>query len=43
MRKQQKRSMTNAGFVAQIAQVLEGNAGGDTEKTAYDDANWKLK
>ena len=37
-----EQSMTNAGFVAQIAQVVEGNAGGDTEKTAYDDAKLEV-
>ena len=37
-----EQSMTNAGFVAQIAQVVEGNARGDTEKTAYDDAKLEV-
>ena len=34
-----EQSMTDAGFVAQ---VLEGNAGGDTGETAYDDAKLEV-
>ena len=37
----QRKDLSSEIAQLALAQVLEGNAGGDTEKTTYDDANWK--